>query len=30
MEVISLGDWEWVTGVNLMGVIYGIEAFLPY
>jgi NAD(P)-dependent dehydrogenase (short-subunit alcohol dehydrogenase family) len=30
MEVISPGDWEWVIGVNLMGVIYGIEAFLPH
>jgi NAD(P)-dependent dehydrogenase (short-subunit alcohol dehydrogenase family) len=24
MEVISPGDWEWVIGVNLMGVIYGM------
>jgi NAD(P)-dependent dehydrogenase (short-subunit alcohol dehydrogenase family) len=30
MEAISPGDWEWVIGVNLMGVIYGIEAFLPH
>ncbi len=22
-------DWEWVIGVNLWGVIYGIKAFLP-
>ncbi len=22
-------DWEWVLGVNLWGVIHGIEAFLP-
>ena len=30
MELITPGDWEWVIGVNLMGVIYGIEAFLPH
>ena len=22
-------DWQWVLGVNLMGVVHGIEAFLP-
>jgi NAD(P)-dependent dehydrogenase (short-subunit alcohol dehydrogenase family) len=22
-------DWEWVIGVNLMGVIYGLRAFVP-
>ncbi|MCH7958865.1 MAG: SDR family NAD(P)-dependent oxidoreductase [Candidatus Hydrogenedentes bacterium] len=26
---ISLEDWEWVLGVNLWGVIYGIRAFVP-
>jgi NAD(P)-dependent dehydrogenase (short-subunit alcohol dehydrogenase family) len=30
MEAISPGDWDWVIGVNLMGVIYGIAAFLPH
>jgi NAD(P)-dependent dehydrogenase (short-subunit alcohol dehydrogenase family) len=30
MDSISPGDWEWVIGVNLMGVIYGIEVFLPH
>jgi len=25
----SLADWEWVIGVNLWGVIYGIQMFLP-
>ena len=25
----SLGDWEWVTGVNMWGVIHGLQAFLP-
>ncbi|HVM09661.1 MAG TPA: SDR family NAD(P)-dependent oxidoreductase [Acidimicrobiales bacterium] len=22
-------DWQWVLGVNLMGVVHGIQAFLP-
>lgn len=26
---ISLKDWEWVLGVDLWGVIYGIKAFVP-
>ncbi len=26
---IDLKDWEWVLGVNLWGVIYGIKAFVP-
>jgi len=30
MESISRGDWEWVIGVNVMGVIHGIQAFLPH
>lgn len=25
----SLADWEWVLGVNLWGVIHGIDAFVP-
>ncbi len=25
----SLADWEWVTGVNMWGVIHGLQAFLP-
>lgn len=24
------GDWEWTLGVNVMGVIYGMEIFLPH
>ena len=23
-------DWEWVMGVNLMGVVHGIQAFVPH
>jgi len=26
----SLLDWEWVLGVNLWGVIYGLNTFLPF
>jgi NAD(P)-dependent dehydrogenase (short-subunit alcohol dehydrogenase family) len=29
VEQIPPGDWDWVIGVNLMGVIHGIAAFLP-
>jgi NAD(P)-dependent dehydrogenase (short-subunit alcohol dehydrogenase family) len=25
----TLGDWEWVLGVNLWGVIHGIRVFVP-
>jgi NAD(P)-dependent dehydrogenase (short-subunit alcohol dehydrogenase family) len=25
----SLADWQWVLGVNLMGVVHGIRAFTP-
>jgi NAD(P)-dependent dehydrogenase (short-subunit alcohol dehydrogenase family) len=25
----TLADWEWVLGVNLMGVVYGVHHFLP-
>jgi len=25
----SLKDWEWILGVNLMGVVHGIKAFVP-
>jgi NAD(P)-dependent dehydrogenase (short-subunit alcohol dehydrogenase family) len=24
------GDWDWTVSVNLMGVVYGMEAFLPH
>jgi NAD(P)-dependent dehydrogenase (short-subunit alcohol dehydrogenase family) len=26
---LSLEDWRWVLGVNLMGVIHGVRAFVP-
>jgi NAD(P)-dependent dehydrogenase (short-subunit alcohol dehydrogenase family) len=25
----TLADWEWVTGVNLWGVIHGVRVFVP-
>jgi NAD(P)-dependent dehydrogenase (short-subunit alcohol dehydrogenase family) len=25
----SAKDWDWVVGVNLMGVVHGIQAFVP-
>lgn len=29
LESATHQDWEWVIGVNLWGVIHGIEAFVP-
>ena len=26
---LSEADWDWVVGVDLLGVLYGIQAFLP-
>jgi NAD(P)-dependent dehydrogenase (short-subunit alcohol dehydrogenase family) len=26
---VSLKDWEWVMGVNVMGVVYGVRVFTP-
>jgi len=26
---VSLKDWEWVLGVNLMGVVHGVRVFTP-
>jgi NAD(P)-dependent dehydrogenase (short-subunit alcohol dehydrogenase family) len=25
----TIADWEWIIGVNLWGVIYGVQVFLP-
>ncbi len=30
IDDIRLDTWRWVIDVNLMGVVYGIEAFLPH
>jgi NAD(P)-dependent dehydrogenase (short-subunit alcohol dehydrogenase family) len=29
LQEMTHRDWEWVLGVNLWGVIHGLEAFLP-
>jgi NAD(P)-dependent dehydrogenase (short-subunit alcohol dehydrogenase family) len=29
LETRSMKDWEWVLGVNLFGVIHGVQAFVP-
>ncbi len=29
-ENLKAADWNWVLGVNLMGVVYGIQAFVPH
>ena len=29
IDQLSIADWEWVLGVDLWSVIYGIKAFLP-
>ncbi len=26
---IPLKDWRWITDINLMGVVYGVEMFVP-
>jgi NAD(P)-dependent dehydrogenase (short-subunit alcohol dehydrogenase family) len=26
---LTMADWDWVLGVNLYGVIHGVQAFLP-
>ena len=30
IEEMSYDDWDWVVGVNLQGVINGIQTFLPH
>jgi len=27
---IPLQDWQWITDINLMGVVYGVESFVPH
>jgi NAD(P)-dependent dehydrogenase (short-subunit alcohol dehydrogenase family) len=29
LEKISAADWDWVIGVNIYGVIHGIQTFVP-
>lgn len=30
MEACTEGDWNWVIGVNFLGVVHGCQAFLPH
>ena len=30
VEECTSGDWEWVIGVNYLGVLHGCQAFLPH
>ena len=30
VENISIKDWGWILGINLLGVIRGVHAFLPH
>ena len=30
LEQIPLADWEWAFGINVLGVVRGIRAFLPH
>jgi len=27
---IPLNDWQWITDINLLGVVYGVNAFVPH
>jgi NAD(P)-dependent dehydrogenase (short-subunit alcohol dehydrogenase family) len=29
LEAVTNAEWDWVIGVNLYGVIHGVQAFLP-
>ena len=29
LEAATHGDWEWAIGVNLWGVVHGVEVFVP-
>jgi len=30
IESISVSDWDWVIGVNLKGLVHGLQIFLPH
>ncbi|MBI1405669.1 MAG: SDR family NAD(P)-dependent oxidoreductase [Caulobacter sp.] len=30
IDQVAAADWDWVMQVNLMGVVYGMETFLPH
>ena len=27
---IAIKDWQWIVDINLMGIVHGIEAFIPH
>jgi NAD(P)-dependent dehydrogenase (short-subunit alcohol dehydrogenase family) len=29
IDQVKTSDWDWIVSVNLMGVVYGVEVFLP-
>jgi NAD(P)-dependent dehydrogenase (short-subunit alcohol dehydrogenase family) len=29
-ETIPMADWEWIVGINLLGPVRGVRAFLPH
>lgn len=29
LETLTTNDWEWTFGVNLYGIVHGLQAFLP-
>ncbi|MBN1367915.1 MAG: SDR family NAD(P)-dependent oxidoreductase [Dehalococcoidales bacterium] len=30
VEKVSMKDWEWIIGINILGVVRGVHAFLPH
>jgi len=30
IDEVKPSDWDWILSVNLMGVVHGVEAFLPH
>ncbi len=30
IESVSMADWQWILGINLLGPIRGVRAFLPH
>lgn len=30
VEKLSMADWEWILGINILGIIRGVRAFLPH
>ena len=30
VDKVSIDDWEWIIGINLWSVIYGVHIFLPH